>query len=50
MAAHPKRIKIAPEDLPVLEKLASSRVAERRQVDRAPTMAPPTRAGASEPA
>jgi transposase len=35
MAAHPKRIEIAPEDRPVLEKLASSRVAERRQVDRA---------------
>ncbi len=35
MAAHPKRIEIAPADRPVLEKWASSRVAERRQVDRA---------------
>lgn len=35
MAAHPKRIEIAPADRPVLERWASSRVAERRQVDRA---------------
>lgn len=35
MAAHPKRIEIAPEDRPVLERWASSRVVERRQVDRA---------------
>jgi len=35
MAAHPKRIEIAPEDRPVLERLARSRIAERRQVDRA---------------
>ena len=35
MAAHPKRIEIAPGDRPVLEKWANSRVAERRLVDRA---------------
>ncbi|MCA1698889.1 MAG: IS630 family transposase [Actinobacteria bacterium] len=35
MAAHAKRIEIASEDRPVLEKLASSRTAERRLVERA---------------
>jgi transposase len=35
MAAHAKRIEIASEDRPVLEKLARSRVAERRLCDRA---------------
>jgi transposase len=35
MAAHAKRIEIASEDRPVLEKWANARVAERRLVDRA---------------
>lgn len=35
MAAHAKRIEIAPEDRPVLEKWARSRVTERRLCDRA---------------
>ncbi len=35
MAAHAKRIEIAAEDRPVLEKWANARVAERRLVDRA---------------
>jgi len=35
MAAHAKRIEIASEDRPVLEKWASSRAAERRLVERA---------------
>ncbi len=35
MAAHAKRIEIAAEDRPTLEKWASSRTAERRLVDRA---------------
>ncbi|MCA1701393.1 MAG: IS630 family transposase [Actinobacteria bacterium] len=35
MAAHAKRIEIAPEDRPVLERWARSRVCERRLCDRA---------------
>lgn len=35
MAAHAKRIEIAPEDRPVLEKWAGARATERRLVDRA---------------
>jgi DNA-directed RNA polymerase specialized sigma24 family protein len=35
MAAHAKRIEIAPEDRRVLEKWANARATERRLVDRA---------------
>ena len=35
MAAHPKRIEIAPEDRPVLEKWANAQAVERRLADRA---------------
>ncbi|MGH2744313.1 MAG: IS630 family transposase [Gammaproteobacteria bacterium] len=35
MAAHAKRIEVAEEDRPVLERLVSSRTAERRLVERA---------------
>jgi len=35
MAAHAKRIAVASEDRPVLERLASSRTGERRLVERA---------------
>ena len=35
MAAHAKRIEIAPSDRPVLEKWANARATERRLVDRA---------------
>ena len=35
MAAHAKRIEIAPKDRPVLERWARSRVTERRLCDRA---------------
>lgn len=35
MAAHPRRIEIAPEDRPVLEKWANAQTVERRLADRA---------------
>ena len=35
MAAHPKRIEIAPEDRPVLEKWANAQAVERSLADRA---------------